>query len=70
MKPMNAATLREMSIEELKIKVNELKELLFRYRFQASQSQLESPVTMRTVRQDIARVRTVLREKELKKTNN
>ena len=66
MKPMKPAVLREMSLDELKLKVNELKEILFRYRFQASLGQMESPVIMRIVKQDIARVKTVIRQKELK----
>lgn len=70
MKPLKVATLREMSIEELKLKFSEMKELLFRYRFQSSLGQLENPVIMRTTKHDIARVLTVIHEKERKETKN
>lgn len=63
---MNAETLRDLSIEELETKDQELREQLLKLRFQQSTGQIESPQMLRGVRKDIARVMTVRREKELR----
>ena len=60
-----AAELRELTDEELTLRVREAKEELFNLRFQAATGQLESHGRLRTVRHDIARIYTVLREREL-----
>ena len=60
-----AAELRGQSREDLNKKVVELKEELFRLRFQAATGQLESHGRLRAVRKDIARIYTVLTEREL-----
>ncbi len=57
--------LREMTDEELTTKVREAKEELFNLRFQMATGQLANNRRLRTVRQEIARVYTVLREREL-----
>ena len=62
---MKASELRELSIPELKEKLRELREELFNLRFQKSIHQLENPMRIRQVKRDIARVLTVIREKEL-----
>ncbi|HEV8055074.1 MAG TPA: 50S ribosomal protein L29 [Nocardioidaceae bacterium] len=62
---MTAADLRNLSDEELATKVVEGKEELFNLRFQAATGQLESHGRLRTVRREIARIYTVLREREL-----
>ena len=62
---MKARELRELSIPELKEKLRELREELFNLRFQKSIHQLENPMRIRQVKRDIARVLTVIREKEL-----
>ena len=60
-----AAELRELSDEELVLRVREAKEELFNLRFQAATGQLESHGRLRTVKKDIARIYTVVREREL-----
>jgi large subunit ribosomal protein L29 len=64
-KPTTAAELRGLSRKELDTKVTELKEELFTLRFQAATGQLESHGRLRAVRKDIARIYTVLQEREL-----
>ncbi len=62
---MKAEELRELSIVELQEKLRELREELFNLRFQKTIHQLENPMRIRQVKRDIARVLTVIREKEL-----
>lgn len=64
-KAVTAAELRGWSRDELNKKVLELKEELFGLRFQAATGQLESHGRLREVRKDIARVYTVLQERNL-----
>jgi large subunit ribosomal protein L29 len=64
-KATTAAELRGLSRSELDTKVGELKEELFTLRFQAATGQLESHGRLRAVRKDIARIYTVLTEREL-----
>ncbi|MHA6792716.1 50S ribosomal protein L29 [Pseudonocardia bannensis] len=60
-----AAELRELTDEELVQRVRELKEELFNLRFQMATGQLDNNRRLRTVRHEIARVYTVMREREL-----
>lgn len=60
---MKASELRQMSTEQLNVKLAELKEELFNLRFQLEVQQLENPHKIKDVKHDIARVMTVLREK-------
>ena len=60
---MKATELRQMSVEQLNAKLAELKEELFNLRFQLEVQQLENPHKIKDVKHDIARVMTVLREK-------
>ena len=60
---MNAKELREMTVAELNSKLGELKEELFNLRFQLAINQLDKPHKITEVKHDIARVMTVLREK-------
>ena len=60
-----AADLRELTDEELVLRVREAKEELFNLRFQMATGQLDNNRRLRTVRHDIARVYTVMREREL-----
>ncbi len=62
---MKAAELKDLSIEELQKRLADEEESLGNLRFQLATSQLESPIKVRTVRRDIAKIRTVIREKEL-----
>ncbi|OGD10775.1 MAG: 50S ribosomal protein L29 [Candidatus Aminicenantes bacterium RBG_13_62_12] len=61
---MKTSDLRELSAEELGAKKNELKDQLFKLRFQNAQSQLENAASLKNVRRDIARIETVLKEME------
>lgn len=60
-----AHELRELNAEELKIRLTEAKEELFNLRFQAATGQLTNNRRLRTVKRDIARIYTVIREREL-----
>jgi len=60
---MKAEKIREMSAEELQSKERELQEQLFKLRFQKSIGQLDNALKIRETRRDIARVKTVLRQK-------
>ena len=60
---MKAAELRDLDATELGAKERDLADQLFRLRIQKSMGQLEAPQKMRTVRRDLARVKTVLRQK-------
>jgi len=64
-KVVTAGELRGLSRSELDTKVTELKEELFTLRFQAATGQLESHGRLRAVRKDIARIYTVITEREL-----
>ncbi|AFV90344.1 MAG: 50S ribosomal protein L29 [Acidipropionibacterium acidipropionici] len=65
MAKLKAADLRALSGDELRAKVTELKEELFGLRFQSATGQLENSARLREVRKDIARVYTVLQERNL-----
>jgi large subunit ribosomal protein L29 len=60
-----AAELRELTDEELVLRVREAKEELFNLRFQTATGQLDNNRRLRTVRRDIARIYTIMREREL-----
>ena len=60
---MKAAELRDLGADELSAKEREITDELFRMRIQKSMGQLENPDKIRTVRRDLARVKTVLRQK-------
>ena len=63
---MKANRFREMTQEELIQNLADLKSELFNLRFQLATGQLENPMRIREVRKNIARVKTILRERELK----
>jgi large subunit ribosomal protein L29 len=60
---MKAAELRDLNSDELGAKERDLVDQLFRMRIQKSMGQLEAPDKMRIVRRDLARIKTVLRQK-------
>jgi large subunit ribosomal protein L29 len=60
---MKTAELRGMAHDELSAKERDLVDQLFRLRIQKSMGQLEAPAKVRGIRRDLARVKTVLREK-------
>jgi large subunit ribosomal protein L29 len=59
----NAGEMRDLSNEELAAKAVELKKELFNLRFQQAMGQIENPMRIRTLRKDIAKTKTILREK-------
>jgi large subunit ribosomal protein L29 len=60
---MKAAELRDLGLDELGTKERDLIDQLFRLRIQKSMGQLESPEKLRTVRRDLARVKTFIRQR-------
>lgn len=64
---MKAKEIHEMKDEELAVKLTELKQELFNLRFSHATGQLNNPLQMVNCKRDIARVKTVMRERELKK---
>ena len=64
MPQVKAASLREMSVEDLRLRVTELREELFNLRFRNSMKQLDNPLKIREGRREMARLLTVLGEKE------
>lgn len=67
MKAEELKNLRIKSVAELESEVKELKSELFKLRFQLATNQLDNPVKIREVKRDIARVKTLIKEKELSK---
>ena len=63
---MKATEIRELSDKELQEKLNDLKAELFNLRFQHAINQLDNPMRLNIVKKDIARVKTLIRENELK----
>lgn len=63
---MKVEKLRDLSTNELIRKVDSLKEELFNLRFQMATGQLENPMRIKELRKDIARAKTILREREIK----
>lgn len=60
-----ASELREMSEDQLQFALQEAQQELFRLRFQASTEKLDAPSNLRKLRREIARIRTLQREREL-----
>jgi large subunit ribosomal protein L29 len=63
---MKASKIKEMSTEEMESKLKDLKAELFNLRFQLTINQLDNPMRITAVKKDIARIKTVMRENELK----
>jgi len=63
---MKVKEIRDLSSDELKAKMVTLKEELFNLRFQLAINQLDNPARIREVRRSIAKVKTVMRQQELK----
>ncbi len=62
---MQADEIRELSDEEIRGRVAELEEERFRLRFRSATEALDEPLRFRVIRKDIARLKTVLRERQL-----
>lgn len=63
---MKAVDIRELTDAEIREQVAQSKEELFRLRFRSATQQLENPSLIKSLRRDIARLNTILRERELK----
>ena len=61
---MKAKELKNLSVEELNKKLGELKKDLFMLRMQHATNQLDNPMQLANVKKDIARIKTIIREKE------
>lgn len=66
---MKASNLRQLTLKELEVKLNEAKEEEFNLRFQREIGQLEDMARLKTVKHDIARILTVMREMQLEAGN-
>ncbi len=62
---MKMDEIKQLSVDELKKRLSDEEDNLANLRFQLATSQLESPIKVRTVRRDIARIKTLLREREM-----
>jgi len=62
---MKAEEIREFDDAEIRTRLKELREEQFKLRFQSSMMELENPGTLQRVRKDIARLQTILREREM-----
>jgi len=62
---MKATEVRDLSTEELSKKLGDLKRDLFYLRMQHATNQLDNPLKIKEVKRDIARVQTIIREKQL-----
>jgi len=58
------AELRDLSVDDLRAKAKELVDQSFRLRLQKAMGQLESPIKVRTSRRELARIKTIIRQKE------
>jgi large subunit ribosomal protein L29 len=61
---MKAPEIRELTVDDLRAREKELDDQLFRLRIQKSMGQLEAPAKIRDLRRDLARIKTILREKQ------
>ena len=66
---MKANEIRELATSEIEMKIKSLKEELFNLRFQLATGQLENTARIREVRKTIARMKTVIREREISGDN-
>jgi large subunit ribosomal protein L29 len=62
---VKAADVRDLSIDEIVEQIGQAEEELFRLRFRSATQELESPALIRSLRRDIARMKTILREREM-----
>jgi large subunit ribosomal protein L29 len=60
--------IRELGEADIEQKIQEAREELFRLRFRSATQMLENPMLVRTLRRDIARMKTILHERELERT--
>jgi len=60
---MKASDIRELSVDEIKNRISEAQEELFRLRFRSATQQLENPALIKSLRRNVARMRTILRQR-------
>ena len=60
---MKIGEIRELGVDDLQARAKDIDDQLFRLRIQKSMGQLEAPAKLRTLRRDLARVKTILRER-------
>ncbi|CAA9327115.1 50S ribosomal protein L29 [Longimicrobium sp.] len=63
---MKGSEIRELTVQEIAERIEQLQEERFRLRFRSATQQLENPTLLRTIRRDIARLKTAQRERDLK----
>ena len=66
---MKAPQIRELSAAEISARIKELEEERFRLRFRRATEPLEDPLRLRVIRKDVARLKTILRQRELAQQN-
>lgn len=62
---MRAEEIRELSVADIEARISEMEEERFRLRFRGATEPLEDPLQLRVIRKNIARLKTVLRERQL-----
>ncbi len=65
---MKVTEIRELSVDELHTREKDLDDQIFRLRIQKSMGQLEAPAKVRELRKDLAKIKTILREKQVTTT--
>jgi large subunit ribosomal protein L29 len=65
---MKVAEIRELSVDELHTREKDLDDQIFRLRIQKSMGQLEAPAKVRELRKDLAKIKTILSEKQVTTT--
>lgn len=63
---MKASEIRDLSLDELVHKAKELRQEIFNLKFQLATAQIENPMKIRLLKKDLAKVKTILKEKESK----
>jgi large subunit ribosomal protein L29 len=64
-----AADIRDLTTDEIREQITQKQEELFRLRFRGATQQLENPALIKSLRRDVARMRTILREREMAGNN-
>jgi large subunit ribosomal protein L29 len=62
---VKATEVRELTTDEIKTRITEAQEELFRLRFRSATQQIENPSLIQSLRRDVARMRTILRQREM-----
>ena len=63
---MDAKDIRELTIEEIDIEIERAREEMFKLRFRAAYEELENPTLLKELRRDVARMKTIRHERELR----